>query len=853
MAMLAITSAVPLAAAQGQQNVCQQKPLAAVSISSVLTLQSSGNAQLRILSSTTITVPSTWPGAATLLADDGSQWTALGCFLPVSQKVYRTAPPTITETGAAVVVRDLITTTANPEDVYYQQSDQWRAGLWTVFRNPGNQLDAAFQGPYVPAPIKWTIELRTEGLSITQPQPVPTTESGDNDLTWRLTSGPMVGAYETANVTVSPGLGWEWADWTWPAGLATDILNILSYGLAFYLIVYYLSGRFARRRGAGRRVREAAKTARRIALAGSLLYVLDGANDYLNRAVDHNAIPQHIAATVQAFVAVAAGAGCYLSARQKRPNRPALRWVAVGLALLTPALLVPAAIDFPADLLPLILGMFGFYAGVALWACRIWLSIHVKPDDTPNAEHLKPVHLRWSYMSALILTALNVAQLVAGSSRDWSHWWLTHPATSRFDWVAVSSAYNGESQWIDNYLQVALWLLVAIAFIAVLRQASLDNPDNVFFQGDGKLELWSMAILLGFVFEGVWGYLAAIPLPVGLLLLVPGFRYVATTTKGTPEIARELTVSDGNGEAADGRLLTLHKGAFYDAAERIADLNSQLTAISNEDLTVEEINLKRTQLRAEIDELKTRVPISAARRGGWIGRVFGWRRPRQLVLAKAADPARVLLDTGPERTWWDNGWRAVICALPLIFVGIVWDTYRDARNGSIQPLAFPFGLTNAFFAIAGIALAWATVALIFGACLPYIKGIRGPVKGVVVGVVHAAALGLGDWLFYSLGETPASSFAVNSLVFLFFLATLGVLIDVKTLIQYAGSSGLFGKLYRLGDARAVVTYIAAIIVTALGIWQQANTLNQVNEQRAQIGQSIVTNINSSYGSGSTQP
>ena len=120
--------------------------------------------------------------------------------------------------------------------------------------------------------------------------------------------------------------------------------------------------------------------------------------------------------------------------------------------------------------------------------------------------------------------------------------------------------------------------------------------------------------------------------------------------------------------------------------------------------------------------------------------------------------------------------------------------------------------------------------------------------------MHAAALGLGDWLFYALGESPlAPNFAANSLIFLFFLATLGVLIDVKTLSHYGGSTGLFGRLYRLGDARAVVTYVAAVIVTALGIWQQANTLNQATQQRAQIGQQVVQSINSMYGNGSTGP
>ena len=626
--MLAVMSAAPLAAPQSQSDFCQDKSLRSVSINSELTLQTQYSNQIRILSNTTVTVPSTWRGAGLLLNDNGSQWTAMSCFLPVAQYVYRAVPPSVTETNSTVVIHDLATTTVNPGEVYYTQSNNWSAGLWTISKSQA-LLNVSFQGFSLPIPVKWTLELQTDDLAVTQPRPPPTTESRNGELTWNFTSAPSQKVNETAAVVLPQRLRWEWGAWAWPTGVLTDIVNILGYGLAFYLIVYYLCGRFSRRSGV-HETRKTAQAARRLALFGGGWYVLGGANDYLIRLIDHGIAQQRTAAVIQAYVAVTSAAAFYFTARPKSRYNRASAGVILLAALFAPAPLLREPIDFPVDLLPLILAMFLFYAGVALWGWRIWTTL--RQSVSPAAAELSSRSLWLAYSVALVLTVVDIIDPVLTSSRDWSHWSLTNAATSRLDWIARSTAYNGESAWIDGDLQAALWLLVAVAFIAVLRMAARDHPD-VFFQGRGRLKLWSMAILLGFGFEGVWGYFAGIPLPVGLLLLVLGFRYVAVSGKGTPAVASKLRLSHGT--ARGGRLLTLHKEAFYDAAERIAELNGQLTSMSNDGLTVAASQVRRTQLRAEIEELETSHPA--------VGSPASWSRPhiRQVPAAVHSSAASV--------------------------------------------------------------------------------------------------------------------------------------------------------------------------------------------------------------------
>ncbi len=627
---------------------------------------------------------------------------------------------------------------------------------------------------------------------------------------------------------------------------------MLGYGLAFYLLVWFLSRRFARRADASPQLRETARAAQFLAILGSVLYLAGYLNDILIGLANEQGISKHFTGTLQAYAAALAGATCYFSARRKEKYSWAFRGlfaVAIGAV---PALLTRHPVTLLIGMAPLALAMFPFYAGIALWACRLWNCIRLRDGKdlaSPLATRLSGAQLRVSYAAAFILTAVDIGDPAITSTRDWSHWYLADPAVSRLTWVTTSVAYNGESDWLDGDLQMALWLLVAVAFIAVIRAAADDQRD-IFLPWTGSLEIWSLMILVGFVFEGVWGNVAAVPAPAGLLFFILGFRYVALSRKGTPTIAHGMGITTPG--ASHDRLLARHKPAFFDAAERIADLNSQLTSSPSAGQSSTAERDTHAQVRAEIAELHVRVPVAVDRPRGLRGRLRR-RRQQYLMLPQPADPARVLLDSGPWLDWWDNGTQAVRSGLPLIVAATTYVVYREVRDGEIQLSSFPFGLSDAFFQVIDSALAWALVAFTFGALLPYIRGIRGPVKGVTVGVVHAVALGLADWIFYWAGAFTSPDYVVESLVFLFFLSTLGVLVDVKTIQRYGGSTGLFSRIYRLGDTRAVITYLAAIVVTVLGIWQQASTLSQATQQRVQTGQQVVQNISSVYGGGSSAP
>lgn len=858
IAILAVTSGVPALHGQSQGDICSNPALRGATVKSVLTLQSAYRDQVSITEQTTVSVPAKWPGAALLLSQSGSPWTALNCFIPVDQQEYRDSPPTITDANSEVIVTDTTAATASPSDVYFAGQDSWPMSLWAVSEDQG-RLALSFDGGAVPVPVKWTVGLRVGHLAVSGEQALPTADDGTGDLTWTFVSKPSQDATESAEVALPARLAWEWRIWTWPFGVLADLANILSYGLAFYIVIVYLIRRFAKSAGGSQQMGEVVRTARRLAWVGALLYILACLNDVLISQSYNLNIQDSRIAVIAALFNVAAGAWVHSLALSGARRGRLAAWMLPGLGTLsTGTLLVgnEAGTLFPLNVLPLLIAMFLLYAGCALWTCRLWLSIS-RPEQPFTAGQLSKRQFRWCYVTAAALAVVDVLDPVIASSRDWAHQFLTAASTSRHDWVATSVAYNAHGYWLSADLQNALWLVVAAAFIAVLRQAAREQ--DVIFPGTGALEMSSIAVLLGFAFEGYWGSLAGVPVPVALVLLVLGFRYIALSTGGTPAVARGLRASTG--QASGSRLLADNKVAFYDAAERIVDLDSQLTGLGGTTAPGSG-NGDKARLRAEIAQLKTRIPVDItlqltppARRRG-IGRIVRKPQPAQrayVALPRPYDPARMLLDSGPSANWWDNGVEAVRSAAVLIVIATVFDGYLQLREGVLQPTAFPFGLTDTLFGILYVAFGWAVVAFAFGACLPYIRGVRGPVKGFVVAVIHAAALGLGDLLLYVTGEAKSPDDLLLGLVFLLFVTTLGVLIDAKTVVRYGGSAGVFGRIYRLGDARAAVTYIAAIIITTLGIWQQVATLSQETAQRAQVGQQVVQNINSMYGSGSTAP
>ncbi len=219
IAILAITSVGAGAAGDSQADVCSDAITQSASVNSVLTLRTAYRSQVNITEQTTITVPDAWSGAKLLVGGSTSRWDALDCFLPVDQDVYRNAPPTIKTADSKVVIVDSATVTANPADIFYHDRPTWNVGLWRVSKD-ANSLAVQFGNFTEPMPVKWTLALRTDGLPISQPQPLPTSEDGHGDLTWTASTGKYGTVFETATVALPDRLTWEWDDWTRPPASA---------------------------------------------------------------------------------------------------------------------------------------------------------------------------------------------------------------------------------------------------------------------------------------------------------------------------------------------------------------------------------------------------------------------------------------------------------------------------------------------------------------------------------------------------------------------------------------------------------------------------------------------------------
>jgi hypothetical protein len=168
----------------------------------------------------------------------------------------------------------------------------------------------------------------------------------------------------------------------------------------------------------------------------------------------------------------------------------------------------------------------------------------------------------------------------------------------------------------------------------------------------------------------------------------------------------------------------------------------------------------------------------------------------------------------------------------LAIIPITVDIYILWNSGNLwQP--FPFGLQDTLGTIASTAIAWLIGLFTFGVLLPYLRADRAPIKGAVFGSIAFAAFAADAAVRHALGVSPYSTFVIDGLLAIALFATVGVLLDLRTVRDHTGDQQLISSLYRIGSMRGAVTYATTLIVVGVGIWQTVYLAGQTSQQRAQ--------------------
>ena len=116
----------------------------------------------------------------------------------------------------------------------------------------------------------------------------------------------------------------------------------------------------------------------------------------------------------------------------------------------------------------------------------------------------------------------------------------------------------------------------------------------------------------------------------------------------------------------------------------------------------------------------------------------------------------------------------------------------------------------------------------FGVLLPYLKGIRTPIKGVVFGLIPGVIYAADAAIRHTLNVAPYPTFITDGLLAVSIFATVGVLLDLDTL-RSRKNERLISSIYRLGSVRVAVAYLTTLIVVGIGIWQAFYLTGQTAE------------------------
>lgn len=841
---------------------------------------------------TQITVPEVWRGTNGLLGDAQQQGSSLSCFFPVNQDDYQSAPPDITvdaparNAPAQVKITNTIIVTDGPET-----SQSWDEGLWSVTKytwgykvtfKPYMPISASGHGP-------WTARLEAPDLNIQDPTRQPSTDDGDGTLTWAFPPS----RHPIPRVTVSLTGPWQvrmnLASDRWPIRWFSDASFTLGDGVLVDIVALCIGWRLLRRRHGNpekQRLPIAVIFISLVSIIGYVGYVID---DYLWHNANVDAVWKY-----ENIALVAITAFYFLWALGIR-----WYWAAAGWVFPVAATWAIAFDDFPIQLpdmpvsyyysysgaphdaavqnlsvimIPLLLAVVFTIAGTVLWLSRLWPFGKNKKQgdlrelsDTPFDSISRIILL---VLGTFIVAGLILGQSAAASYYVWLHYDLWDTGSGAFAWVATD-LMNDAHWWIGDGLQwglgftvvggifAALWAMSAdargvffgLVFFGPLRP-SLDRP-GVGDPGDRGDLVQAAAVFAG-VSIGTWGFYDGISLPLPFIVAFVGLAGWGLTQK-LSKLDWKSVVQDQEidiNSPADRSILVHCRKDLLAASARIStDLQAQKDVTAAPSEAEGDALGKNSKLSTMADVIPLESQSSANRsvQAGQHQELLP-----ELKLPKPVDSGVTALALGPGDTWWDNGVIAVQMGMYLLVIPIAVDIYIAWNTGYLSLQSFPFGLQDAFGGIVSTLLGWVSGLFMFGILVPYLRGIRTPVKGIVLGLISFAAFAADAGVRHALGVTPYPTFTIDGLLAVALFATVGLLLDIRTLRSY-NDRGLMSSIYRLGSIRVGVTYATTLVIVAISLWQAIYLTGQTSQQRAQNISNTAQYVNSIGGAGGKGP
>jgi len=177
---------------------------------------------------------------------------------------------------------------------------------------------------------------------------------------------------------------------------------------------------------------------------------------------------------------------------------------------------------------------------------------------------------------------------------------------------------------------------------------------------------------------------------------------------------------------------------------------------------------------------------------------------------------------------------------------IGFDIFIAWNSGDLSLRNFPFGLQDTAGYAISVAVAWMTGLFLFGVLVPYLRGMRTPLKGVTFGLIALASYAADAGLRHALGVAPYPTWIVDGLMAVALFATTGLFLDFRTLSNYE-QQPLLGTIYRLGSVRVAVTSVTAVIVVGISLWQAVYLTDQTTQQRAQNFSNAAQYTGTSFG------
>jgi hypothetical protein len=832
-----------------------------VSVHSTLQVVVNGVDSPSMTSTTEIDVPENWPGTGGLFADGEEQGRSLACFMPIDQYNYQAEPPAISVIAATsahsalVHIANAVTVTDVPESGWLcgAQWQCWCAGLWKIQKNSAGYAVtfSPAQGTGRPQSLSWTVTLEAQALNVLKPAPRPLTDDGQGTLTW---SFPPTGR-QPPSITASLASSWPvrvnlGSDRWWPRWLS-DSSWATGDGLVLDAIVILTCLRLRRRWREDSERRRLADALTFIALLSALCYAWYIGDDYLwhngkifGFRLDVNAIWELentllVAVSMLYFIFA-------LSVSRVTARLNLLHWalfavptsVAAAVAVSAPPA-DPGVRGLWVEMIPLLWTITLSSAGTLLWVRHIWPFRRAEGQCRPSAQDGAPPR-RIALIIVLVLgmpvvSLLVLAQSAASSYYYWEHsdWW-RQSVGGAFQWVA-KDLQNDSHWWIGDGIQWSFYFALLAGVFALLR-AMGDDARDVFLapcRGGEPGErgvLWVMASLAACLFVGTWGYYDGFSIPLPFIVTFAGLRGWGLTRKLSDLDCSSSVVSDQEAKAlhsaANASKLVKYRKDLLAAAKAVSADPAANPGAAAPPPTGSPPKPMPSALTTEI--------------------ALEGSPSSKLKLEWPVDPGATALALGPTDTWWANGVAAVKSGAYLAIGPIGFDIFIAWNNGSLSLRNFPFGLQDTVGYGASVALAWITGLFLFGVLVPYLRGMRTPIKGVVFGLIALLAYAADAGLRHILGVAPYPTWIVDGLMAVALFATTGLFLDFRTLRNYE-EQPLLGTIYRLGSVRVAVTSVTAVVVIGISLWQAIYLTDQTTQQRAQNLSNAAQYTNTSFG------